>query len=206
MSQRQARRYGLRHDDRRSGQCGEGCTRGLWEDTHREALAQRDQHHGHRSCRRGCRSRCGEPHQHFDGNLFSSLSGDTFCDIYNVATNTTKSIKLRDDGTLTNGANLKLFGEFDTDKTFGVNYSYKMPRLVISQGNIFVSAGDKIRIRGVYVDTAKAYENSGYKTEKYKGLDLNDLSRINDRQYTDQEVRRIYTVKFANLYRVGWKE
>ena len=146
------------------------------------------------------------PYQHFDGNLFSSLSGDTFCDIYNVATNTTKSIKLRDDGTLTNGANLKLFGEFDTDKTFGVNYSYKMPRLVISQGNIFVSAGDKIRIRGVYVDTAKAYENSGYKTEKYKGLDLNDLSRINDRQYTDQEVRRIYTVKFANLYRVGWKE
>lgn len=121
------------------------------------------------------------------GAFAAKFSGVTFVDIYNEKTNTTNSIPLRSDGSIKVSATIG-----DTSNGKNVYYQYKLPRYVVTQGALFLNKGDKIRIRGVYSD-------------KVEGENIGDVSRVHSLVLTDMEVQRAYLMKFANLYRIGWR-
>lgn len=123
------------------------------------------------------------------GALETGFQGDSYLDIYNERTNTTNSIKIRDDGSIGIKVSAWQATQFGPNGTY---YMYKFPRYVVTQGSVFLNKNDKIRIRGSYIDG------------KLDTL-LGDSYRVNDRPMSDKDVMRTYLCKFANLYRVGWE-
>ena len=133
---------------------------------------------------------------YLNAGLFTSLTGTTYLDIHNDKTNTTRSLVLRNEGSMSYGASLwteALNGDY------GMRYFYKQPRYVVGQGTCFLNKGDKIRVRGVYVDALGS-------TDDYVNFKLPfaNISAIHSMTLTDVEVQRYYLCKFANLYKVGW--
>ena len=133
----------------------------------------------------------------FDGSQITTLTGVTYLDVYNKDTNTTKSIRLRGDGSRMCVSVLKregVYNNLNQDKPIACFYAYKVPRLVTAQGGFFLTKGDDIRVRGYYTDICSVPNNPewGEVTTVSHGL-------------TDEDVSRIYCVKFANLYKVRWE-
>lgn len=128
-----------------------------------------------------------------NGGLFTLFTGHVFLDVYNTQTQTTSSIYLHDEQSMSYGASI-----WNTTLNAGLRYIYKQPQYVSGQGSLFLNKGDKIRVRGVYVDTpAEAYLKQNH--------DVWDPRTVHEMTLTDKEVRRNYLCRHAMLYKVGWR-
>ena len=115
-----------------------------------------------------------------NGMFFTNGEGVSYLDIYNKATGAFGSVPI---------GGFRPFLWSVCSAYYGYVHFEKICPLSPFSCGVFLSRGDKIRIRNSVVDT--------------RLQDLSVAAVVHDRVFTDETLRRIYPVRFAQLYRRG---